>query len=351
MHDRANCCISLMASAEHLEQVDWLTAAVGRARYKQFYACSLASTVAAEAFVPKPTDIFVATYSKTGTTVLQMLLEMLRSRGDTSFDEITAVQPWVDFCHDRGVDVDAPQLHHPRLFKSHQRPAALNRGARIASLVREPRDVVKSYYSFYVQKDHPLVRGKCLDEWAREWADVGTSNGTLWEYYVQLYQCRCALGAMDSRAASSSAPLMLLEYSALASDLPSHARRCAEWLQGDGGGGGGETVDTSTENIARAARLASRDAMAAMVDRFDDHYLSEKQRAAGCETVMQGAAKVVKAGATRPQLSQETEALLERAWQERVTPHTGLASYADLAAKLADDHALWRNVAGGESGD
>ena len=324
---------------------DWLTLAAGRARYVQFYACTQASTEAAEAFVPKPTDVIVATYSKTGTTVLQMLLEMLRSRGDTSFDEITAVQPWIDFCHDIGIDVDAPQPHHPRLFKSHQRPAALNRGARIASVVREPRDVVKSYYAFYVQKDHPLVQGKSLDEWAREWANVGTSNGTVWEYYVQLFQCRCALGTIDSRAAASSAPLMLLEYSALASDLPTHARRCAEWLQG-GGGGNGETIDTSPENIERAARLASRDAMGAMVGQFDDHYLNEKQRAAGCETVMQMAAKVVKAGATRPQLSKETEELLERTWQERVTPHTGLASYAELAAKLADDHALWRDAAG-----
>ena len=117
-----------MASAEHLEQVDWLTAAVGRARYKQFYACSLASTVAAEAFVPKPTDIFVATYSKTGTTVLQMLLEMLRSRGDTSFDEITAVQPWVDFCH----DTESTSMHRSCTIRGSSRATSVQLRSTVA---------------------------------------------------------------------------------------------------------------------------------------------------------------------------------------------------------------------------
>lgn len=310
---------------------DWLTRAVGRAKYVRFYACSQASTDAAEAWRPRASDVIVATYSKTGTTLLQQLIQMLRSGGDMGFDEITAVQPWPDFCADCRVELDAPQPHWPRVFKSHQRPAALNRGARVASVVREPRQVVASYYSFYVAKDHPLVRGKSLDAWAAEWADVGTSNGTLWEYYVQLWLCRAAVGS------GSAAPLLLFEYAALASALPSHARRAAAWL---GAGGGGE-LDGSEENVLRAARLASRESMSAAAAQFDDHYLNAMQTAAGSEHVMQGAAKVRPEAAARPTLSAESEALLERMWRERVAPRTGLASYAELAARLAEDHAPW----------
>lgn len=201
---------------------DWLTAAVGRAAYKQFYVTSEASMRAAESWTPqwvysgpiyldtsvlftscycshRSDDVFIATYSKSGTTFLQMLVEMLRSGGDTNFEEITEVQPWLDFCLDIGFDQDDPQartspdptlipivshpLHQrypgithrrmryqllvqsssphvqhasselctccatvaqsqrglrPRCFKSHQLPAALNRPARLASILRDP---------------------------------------------------------------------------------------------------------------------------------------------------------------------------------------------------------------------
>jgi hypothetical protein len=326
---------------------DWLTEAVGREDYVRFYCVTQSSSDAAQAWQPQNTDVLVVTHSKTGTTLLQQLIQMVRSRGDTSFDEITAVQPWPDFCADIGIDVDAPQPHHPRVFKSHQRPAAINRGARLASVVRDPAAVVTSYYSFYVAKDHPLVRGKTLDQWATELAHAGTPhNGTLWDYYLQLWRCRCAaLGAVaqlsdvaERRAAASAAPMLLLEYGALAADLPSHAQRIAEWL----GGGGGGRVDTSNENVARAAQLASREAMAAAACQFDDHFLYEKGTAAGCAHVMQMAQKVLPLGAARPQLSAATEELLAATWRERVAPCTGHASYADLAHALAKDHGPWR---------
>jgi hypothetical protein len=253
------------------------------------------------------------------------------------------VQPWLDFCHDIGVDLDAPQRAHPRVFKSHQRPAALNRVARLASIVREPASVLRSYFDFYIAKDHPLVRGKSLDEWAVEWADVGTSNGTLWEYYVQLFQCRRAAGIFGGepaarRAAASASPLLLLEYGMLSADLPSHARRCAEWLRG----GAAAAVDTTAENVARAARLASREVMSGAARQFDDHYLHERQTAAGCEHIMQPAPKARPVDASRPELSAASQALLSRTWAERVTPRTGLKDYAELAALLAEDHAPWQ---------
>ena len=58
-----------------------------RMPYRQFYACSEEATAAAEAFVPRPSDVIVGTYSKTGTTLLQNLIEMLRSDGEM-FDDV-----------------------------------------------------------------------------------------------------------------------------------------------------------------------------------------------------------------------------------------------------------------------
>ena len=68
------------------------------------------------------TDVFIATYPKCGTTLLQQMLHTLRTRGDMSFDEITEVVPWFESAWDIGIDPGAKQVASPRVFKTH-RPA------------------------------------------------------------------------------------------------------------------------------------------------------------------------------------------------------------------------------------
>jgi hypothetical protein len=239
-----------------------------------------------------------------------------------------------------------------------------------------------------VAKDHPLVRGKTIDEWAVDWASRGTSVGPPWRFYRQLALCRqhCqrrlppngtaaaatarqtagdAAAAYDhvddndeddeddgggpggghvgdeggglgrggsgaERAArrgstrclevANRSPLVLLEYTALCKDLLGHAQRLACWLGGGAAvapaaanttSGSSSTVvattnsssDTSetrldfnsssgssssssndivqritaADNVARAAALCSRDAMACAVTQFDDHWLYVRQ--------------------------------------------------------------------------
>ena len=77
---------------------------------------------------------------------------------------------------------------------------------------------------------------------------------------------------------------------------------------------------------------------------FDDHWLHERMLAARCERVLAPCAKALAASErehARAPLRPETLALLERAWTERVTPATGLPSFAAMAAALAEDHAAW----------
>lgn len=53
-------------------------------------------------FVPKPSDVFVVTYPKCGTTWMTQLVHALRSDGDLHFDEITQVAPWDILAYDCG---------------------------------------------------------------------------------------------------------------------------------------------------------------------------------------------------------------------------------------------------------
>ena len=64
------------------------------------------------------TDVFIATYPKCGTTLLQQMLHTLRTRGDMSFDEITEVVPWFESAWDIGIDPGAEQVASCLLYTS-----------------------------------------------------------------------------------------------------------------------------------------------------------------------------------------------------------------------------------------
>jgi aryl sulfotransferase len=70
-------------------------------------------------FRPNNDDVFVTTYPKCGTTWMSFICHCLRTRGDTSFGEITEVVPWTIVALDCGQDLNAQQMASPRLFKAH----------------------------------------------------------------------------------------------------------------------------------------------------------------------------------------------------------------------------------------
>jgi hypothetical protein len=47
-------------------------------------------------FVPRPGDLYIASYPRSGTTWLQMIVYHLMTNGDMSFDHISAVIPFFE---------------------------------------------------------------------------------------------------------------------------------------------------------------------------------------------------------------------------------------------------------------
>ena len=311
-----------------------------RLPYLQFYAVSSASRAAAESWRPQKTDVIVATYTKCGTTLMQMLIEMLRTRGNTDFEEITAVQPWLDFCLDVDVDPSAAQRALPRVFKSHQPIRSLDPDCRVASVVRSPAAVLKSYHAFYTKKK--LVSAP-IEEWATTWADTGTWDGhIIWEYYAQLWERRAELRRSGADHVDGVPPFLLLSFNSLVGATEEHAWRVAQWLDA---AEDGDDARATRENVERAAMLCARSSMAAMASQFDDHWLHERQVERGSATVMPPAVKVVSEKNrthARAVLAPETIELLTRMWTERVAPRTGLASWEEMEAALVADHDAWR---------
>ena len=48
----------------------------------------------------RPSDVFVVTYPKCGTTWVTQILHALRTAGSMDFGEITEVVPWVILAHE-----------------------------------------------------------------------------------------------------------------------------------------------------------------------------------------------------------------------------------------------------------
>lgn len=99
-------------------------------------------------FIPSPDDVFITTFPKCGTTWVSFILHSLRSRGNMDFCEITEVVPWTIMAHMCKQDLNGPQRYNPRLFKSHEDYNAVPKGGKYVYVVRNPPEVIVSYYEF-----------------------------------------------------------------------------------------------------------------------------------------------------------------------------------------------------------
>lgn len=106
----------------------------------------------ARGFKPRPGDILIVTFPKTGTTFMQQLTHQLRSGGDMGFRDINDVVPFVEVNPAyRGDAGDVVQPHSPRLFKVHQPLSVFDGGRRIV-LMRDPFDTFKSLYNYLQER-------------------------------------------------------------------------------------------------------------------------------------------------------------------------------------------------------
>jgi len=122
---------------------------------------------AAGALKTHPSDVFISTFAKSGTTWMQQIVHQLRSNADEGYDDIYDVVPWLEMALVMKIDPAAPQSGDFRAFKTHLSYAGLPKPGRYISIFRNPRSVIPSFYRFlggwYFETD-----AISLDEFARE---------------------------------------------------------------------------------------------------------------------------------------------------------------------------------------
>ena len=101
-----------------------------------------------KSYEPRPNDVVISPYGKSGTTWTQQIFHTLRTRGDMDFDDISRVVPWIEMGRRVNIDLNAEQRANPRGFKSHLEFDQLPKGARYINVIRNPLDAAYSAFKF-----------------------------------------------------------------------------------------------------------------------------------------------------------------------------------------------------------
>lgn len=97
-------------------------------------------------FGQKETDIYVAAYPRSGTTLMQMILYQMTTDGDMGFDHLYDVSPWCRFS--AFFKRPMPSVGERRIIKTHDRYEMFEQfnSVKFIFLTRDCLDVIPSIY-------------------------------------------------------------------------------------------------------------------------------------------------------------------------------------------------------------
>ena len=261
-------------------------------------------------YKPDPTDIFIVTPPKCGTTWMQQIVHGLRTRGSMEFDEITRVVPWINMAFDMGIDIYAPQVAQPRAFKTHSTLKEVPRGGKYIIVLRNPSDALLSDYLFcggmFFEKG-----SISLETFAREDFIPGRD---IWNHILAFW---------DRRKDGNVLPLC---YENIKADLPQTIERVASFI--------GIQLDEELKQIV--LKQSDIKFMREHAAQFEDHIIRET-RSAAMRLPLDGQLSKVRngvVGESKLAVPDEIQKELEDIWREEITSKFGLNSYEDLRKEL-----------------
>ena len=265
-----------------------------------------------KAFRPRPDDVIISPWSKSGTTWLQQIVHSLRSGGDLDFDDISRISPWIEVADALGVDLDAEQGWKPRAFKSHYSYTSVPKGARYVVSFREPQAALTSYYRFY--EGWLFEPGTVtLDEYLAPHLD--RSRGKDYWTHIESW--------WDQR---DNDDVLLLSYELMKEDHRPAVAQIAEFIG----------IDADERLIDLTAEQSSLEFMLEHGDKYNDKLHRERSEAVGALPPGAGSTKVTD-GTFDPEryaLSPEAVAAMEANWQETMGNTFDVRSYDAVVDRL-----------------
>ncbi|WWR47357.1 sulfotransferase domain-containing protein [Roseovarius sp. S88] len=257
-----------------------------------------------------PTDVFISPFAKCGTTWMQQIVHGLRTGGDMSFDEITAVTPWIEMAHDLGLPLE-PQPGAFRAFKSHQSWDEIPKGGRYIVVLRDPVDAMVSLFRFF--EGWFFETGSVSMEEFAQYVLNERDGRDYWSHLASWWDVR------------DRDDVLVLSYESMKHDLHAAVTQVADFLR---------IEDPVIRGIAEAqAQFAF---MKAHERQFDDH-LTRAARDAACGLPPGSVASKVnkgEAGSGKPLVSNNVQAAFAAKWTETIGARFGFGEYAALRAAL-----------------
>jgi len=263
-------------------------------------------------YKPAPTDVFIVTPPKCGTTWMQQIVHGLRTRGSMDFDEISRVVPWINMAHDMGIDIDAPQTADPRAFKTHSTLDEVPKGGKYIVILRDPKDALLSHYHFF--EDFFFEKGSIdIETFAKE-------------HYIPSRNIHKHITALWGRHTDEQ--VLPLCYENIKTDLAGTIERVAKFI-------GIELDDDLKQIVVKQSDIKF---MQEHKDQFEDH-LIRKARSAAMRLPLDGQLNKVRngqVGEAMLKVPDEIKNELDSIWQSEITPKTGLNSYDDLRKEFVN---------------
>ena len=262
-------------------------------------------------YEPQPGDVFITSWAKCGTTMMQQMFHQLRTGGDMDFDDISRMTPWEDSAVITDLDMTLPQRGSPRGFKSHREYERLPSDMRYVVTLRDPHETYVSFYRF--MNGWNIEPGTIsLEEFFPLWM-LGGPGGC--DYFTHLLSWWARRDEPDT---------LLATYRWAAKNRPAMIRRLADFCG----------IELTDELAALVEERTSREFMYAHKDKFDDAMLSAAfDRHLGIPADSDST-KVQAVGSDSKEVPASVAAQIDAMWAERVAPVTGHADFASLAAEL-----------------
>jgi hypothetical protein len=269
-------------------------------------------------YVPQPGDVFIASWAKSGTTMIQQMFHQLRmaavtGAGDMDFDDISRMTPWEDTALMLDFDMNAPQRAAPRGFKSHREYERLPAGMRYVVTLRDPNETFISFYRFF--DGWHIERGALtLEEFFPLW--VGGGPGGC-DYYTHLLSWWARRDDPDT---------LLANYRWAAKNRQQMIQRLASLCE----------IELTEEVVALVEEYTSRKFMHTHKEKFDDAMVCAVMEDRLGIPANSDSSKVQAVGSDSEQVPTSIAEQMDAMWGKRIEPVTGHKNFASLASELGE---------------
>lgn len=288
-------------------------------------------------------DIYLVTYPKTGTTLLQYICHLLRTNGDDDdFEDIHQVVPHTSSSWFIGQDLNGKQRGKVRLFKSHRildQVAPFANGVKYIVTIRDPVKTLISLHSFRMSRGQK--QSSDIIEFAR--SDVWTKENnpgcvlSLLDHYLQFWQ------------AKDCENILIVPYEDLVTHRSDWLRVIALFMGID---------DVSDLLLQKVQKKTSRENMLLNVSKLDESWAAKQRDSLGRvhKTIgTKSAAKVNTETAhsflppsallseentakSRVEVEDQLAEMQQRLWNEKILPMTGLMNYDEMRRRIVMNH-------------